>query len=272
MARVALPQSRLKARRRARRLRLVIIVIGFILLAALGAVALSYAPFWRISTIVVMGAESIATSTVQAFVQEELKGSHALIFPKDNILLYPKASLQRDILAEFPAVRSVVLRAQNFSTVEVELLERKPHALWCGNERAGTNSCFLLDDSGVAYESALSFTGSAYTQYYGATVANGALRQYLTEEKFNSLDALVIALAQKVQNDSLLYVAVDSLDDVRVGFGSGFVLIFSSKDDGADIYQRFELTLTSEPFKSRALSDFEYLDLRFGDKLYYKLK
>ena len=32
------------------------------------------------------------------------------------------------------------------------------------------------------------------------------------------------------------------------------------------------LALEAEPFKGHALSDFEYLDLRFGDRLYYKLK
>jgi len=43
-------------------------------------------------------------------------------------------------------------------------------------------------------------------------------------------------------------------------------------DSGADVLERIALALQSEPFAKRSLTDFAYLDLRFGDKLYYKLK
>ena len=65
---------------------------------------------------------------------------------------------------------------------------------------------------------------------------------------------------------------VDSNGDVHIMFASGFTLLFPISADGGDVYQRFTLALQSDPFTSHKLSDFEYLDLRFGDKLYYKLK
>ena len=55
-------------------------------------------------------------------------------------------------------------------------------------------------------------------------------------------------------------------------FASGFVLKFALSDAGGDVFERFSLALAAEPFLGRSLSDFLYLDLRFGDKLYYKLK
>ena len=48
--------------------------------------------------------------------------------------------------------------------------------------------------------------------------------------------------------------------------------MFALGDDGGDVFDRFSLALQSDLFKKHALSDFDYLDLRFGDKLYYKLK
>jgi len=60
--------------------------------------------------------------------------------------------------------------------------------------------------------------------------------------------------------------------DVSVRFANSFTLRFALSDAGGDIFERFSLALTSEPMKAHKLSDFQYLDLRFGDKLYYKLK
>jgi hypothetical protein len=59
---------------------------------------------------------------------------------------------------------------------------------------------------------------------------------------------------------------------VRVSFINGFALLFSLDSAGADVYQRFVLALGADAFQGHTLGDFEYLDLRFGDKLYYKLR
>ena len=67
-------------------------------------------------------------------------------------------------------------------------------------------------------------------------------------------------------------ISVDAVGDVRVMFTNGFTLIFALSDDSGDLFERFSLALSSGPFVAHTLSDFAYLDLRFGDKLYYKLK
>ncbi len=272
MARVQLPESRLRARRRARRVRLVATAIGFLFLIGAGTTLLAHAPFLRIKNVDVAGVESIATSTIREFVAETLRGSYGYVLPKGNILIYPRESLKAEMLAQFPILRSVALRAQNFSSILVEVEERTPHALWCGKSRMEVSPCFLLDNSGVAYGSAVSFSGSAYVRYYGAAAEAGLAKQYLTEEKFHALDALVLAIAKDIKDDTLAHVEVDVAEDVRMGFKSGFEIIFSLREDDAAVYQHFTLALTAKPFTEHALSEFMYLDLRFGDKLYYKLR
>lgn len=272
MARVDLPASKLRARRRTRTVRLILLTFGFLMLVGIGTMSLAYAPFWRIQQVVVVGNESIATSTIEAFIKERLKGSYAYVLPKDNILLYPKSSLRAELLMRFPALRSVVLRAENFSTLGVEVGERKPHALWCGENRSTGDACVLLDDAGIAYGSAVSFAGSAYLHYYGKSETVGSARQYLTEDTFRAVDAMALAMANDIPEDTLMYITVDAQKDVRMGFESGFVVIFPLAEDGATILQRLKLARSADPFIEHKLSDFEYLDLRFGDKLYYKLK
>ena len=96
--------------------------------------------------------------------------------------------------------------------------------------------------------------------------------QYLAPGAFNSLSALIDAIAQNQPQDVITSVEVDSSNDVHVGFASGFMLLFPLSADGGDVYNRFILALQSDVFAGRTIADFEYLDLRFGNKLYYKLK
>ena len=95
--------------------------------------------------------------------------------------------------------------------------------------------------------------------------------QYLTPSTFRSLAALVAAVAKK-SNEPVQTVSVDDNKDVHMTFANGFVLLVSLNDDTGDTFERFSLALGAAPFTQHTLGDFQYLDLRFGDKLYYKLK
>ena len=74
-----------------------------------------------------------------------------------------------------------------------------------------------------------------------------------------------------MQGQVVVSVVVDEHHDVYVRFENNFTLMFNLRDNSGDVYERFVLAQTAEPFKNHNLSDFEYLDLRFGDRLYYKV-
>lgn len=265
MARVPLPESRVRARRRRRRKNAILLFLCVFALALAGVAALSHAQFLRISTVEVRGAQNIPAAALESIVREHLEGSVGYILARDNIFLYPKGQITAALRAAYPELKSADVHAQNFSTVAVEVAERTPKALWCPD--APEEPCLRMDDEGVVYAPG----EGAYIHYSGK--AEGPLpRQYLSAAEFRSLSALVDAIAQTHPEDELRAVAVDKEGDVRVRFKSGFVLMFALEDDGGDVFERFVLAQEAEPFAARALADFEYLDLRFGDKLYYKLK
>jgi hypothetical protein len=273
MARVPLPESRIRARRR--RQRSVFAVTGLVLFLIVfgGLVWLSRASFLSITNIEVSGEYTISAASVQDIVQSRLAGSYGHLFAKNNIFLYPKSQLEATLLASMPVIASVEVRTVDFHTIAVSIIERQPKALWCGDSvEASSSSCLLLDQNGLAYAPAVTFSGDAYKQYYGALLGNSTPLQYLTPAAFASLSALVDTLAQNQPQDMLVSVSVDQNSDVHVGFASGFTLLFPLSADGGDVYNRFILALQSDPFKGHTIADFEYLDLRFGDRLYYKLK
>jgi cell division septal protein FtsQ len=272
MARVTLPESRVRRYRRQRRY----IIAGIVALVVIGIIGglalLSDAPFLQVTTIEVSGTETLATSTVTDFVTQKLQGSYFYLFSKDNIFLYPKSQLIASLPVALPTIASVDVHAKNFNTMTVVIVERQPKALWCGTNPVTPEPCFLLDQDGTSYAAAANFSGDAYQKYYGTLDGKRTPKQYLTPDQFKSLSALIDALAQNQSGNSISGIAVDANQDVTVAFADGFNLLFALSSDGADVYSRFALALQSDPFKGKSLSTFSYLDLRFGDKLYYKLK
>ncbi len=239
----------------------------------------------RVQTISIEGTSALSTSTLEAFVRNELSGNYWAAFPKDNILLYPKETVEKDILAAFPSIRSAALRADTLTSITLSVAERTPSALWCGEAAETASStpsapvsaaphCLILDEDGVAYAAASSSSGTAYLPYYGALPGGGTTlpAQFLPPGSFKDLSALVAALAGEANAGAPSRVVVDENNDVHLQFGNGFVLLFALGGDAGKLAQRFALALASSPFAAHPLSSFQYLDMRFGDKLYFKLK
>jgi len=275
MARVALPQSKIRARRKRKRITIAAIIAACIVVFFAFCAWVSHAQFMRIDTITVLGAQTVLQNDVQAAVRKDLAGSYGLLFPKDNIFLYPKAEIVQDLTKEIPTIEQDQIKVVNFHTIAIVITERTKKALWCPSEDQSllTNlqDCALLDQNGVVYASALSASSSIV--YFGPLTGNKFPHTYLPADQFHSLSALVDALMARSQQatDTPVSVAIVG-SDVHVQYQSGFTLIFLLSSAGADVYNHFLLALTSDVFQGKQLSDFQYLDLRFGDKLYYKLK
>ena len=276
MARVELPESRLRLRKRRRRARIFIISVVSVLLALSCLVGLTYWPALQIKDVAVSGAQTLPPGTVEAFVRDRLAGKYWYVFSKSNIFLYPRQQIAADLMRAYPVLASADVHAADFHTVAINLVEREPRALLCSQD----NRCLFMDENGVAYTDAPTFSEPVYLSYYGSTTrstgsgqAGSALpKQFLTPPEFQALSALVDAIAQKLPGEKVSAVTVDDVKDVRVRFADDFTLIFALVDQGGDVFERLTLAMTSGPMAAHKLGDFQYLDLRFGDKLYYKLK
>ncbi|MDP4020455.1 MAG: hypothetical protein Q8P58_00200 [Candidatus Adlerbacteria bacterium] len=271
MARVDLPESKLRARKRRRRFAAAALV-AFLFFAAMGlVVGLTRLPHLRVATVEVAGVEGTEATAVKQEVLTHLEGYYFSVFPRDNVILYPRAALTADVLKKFPTFATVEVKATTLRSLKIAITKRSSEAVWCGETRAAPAPCLHLDERGVAYEIAAEFEGAVYTTYYGALGGATLPRQYLNEEAFRALAALASALEGQ-QSKRVASVEVDAARDVRLRFINGFEVIFVLSDSGGDVYERFTLALTAEPFEGRPTDDFEYLDLRFGDRLYYKIR
>ncbi len=238
----------------------------------LGLVGLSHAPFFRIETVTVGGTELVSPEKVKSLAAKELEGSYGYLFARDNVFIYPQNSIANHVLESNPIIKNVEVEAEDLHTVTISIVERTSKALWCPSNFGPPASCFFMDEDGVIYEQAPEFSSPIYVAYAGKAEEKKLPKQFLSVETFRALSALVDAIAQTQSPERIERVVVDENNDVYAQFVNGFVLRFALQDDGGDVYERFTLALESDPFKDKKLPDFEYLDLRFGDKLYYKLR
>ncbi len=272
--RVTLPESKLKRKKRIQRTRLAILLgVLFILLAG-AVVGVSWIPQIRIHSVEVAGAETVATSTIEQFASDLLVGRTLLVLPKNSIFLYPKKQIIDGLTREHPEFKEVSVHASNFETIEVSVVERHAKALWCD----ASSNCRLMDENGFVYAPDLLLDAPAFVRYSGEASSTPGYTskveplQYVTPDGFVALAALVASLDDNQKDTTIDSVDVDANSDVHAHFANGFTLIFALKDAKKDVYQRFTLALASQPFLNHTIGDFEYLDLRFGDKLYYRLK
>lgn len=268
MARVALPESRLKARKRRRRVRLLLAFVALLCVLCAAFVAAAHIPALQVRAVTVSGTETLSSSTVRAFVEERIAGNYLWVLPKRNIFLYPRQEINQELLAAFPVLASADVHAGDFHTIAAAVVERSPRALWCVEQ----GNCLFMDENGVVYAPAPIFSEPVYISYYGPTSGLTLPKQYLTEAEFQNLSALIDTIALKLHDEQVLGVVVDASRDVRVEFSSGFKILFALNTASGDTFERLTLALLADPVKTHPLSDFEYIDLRFGDKVYYKIK
>lgn len=248
------------------------VVAGLFLLIAMLAAG-SRLPILRITAVEVEGARAVDPAAVEQFIWKTLAGSYFYLFSKQAALLYPKQTLVNGLLAEIPAIEVVTIATQNRKTLVVSIIERQPAALWCGESIASSSPCFFIDQNGFVYAPAPEYSGDAYKKYYGALVVAGTAPagQFLPRDAFRSLTALVSTLQKQIPL-MLSYISIEKNKDVRMVFAGGFTLLVPLDTDNAATVERLTLALTAPVFEKHTLRDLEYLDLRFGDKLYYKLK
>ncbi len=271
-SRVLLPPSKLKVQRYRRWRGLGILLGIFFILLCIGALVVLWSSLWRIGEVSVVGAQDISTSSISGVVWSDLSGTYRYVVPKNSVFFYPKQEIERSLMQEFPTLQSTSVGLSSSKTLIVSVIERDPVALWCGVDIATGTPCYLLDGSGLVYAPSANYSGNVYIRYYGAVATGSPPWQFLSPEQFSGINTLAEGMSEKVSSDTVEALYIDPSNDVHVIFGSGFVTLFSLSQNPTDVFNSFSLALISQPFQQHPLSAFAYLDLRFGQKLYYLLK
>ncbi len=238
-----------------------LVLIGLVLTAVWHVTRI---PSLSIAEVRVSGGETISYETIEREVDSILRGDYLKLIPHRFTFLYPNDAIASAI-ASLPRVKDVSVERAN-RTLNVHFTEYEPFALWCGTGAEYT-TCYFVDPTGFAF--------SAGPELSGATLVRHTFDMYEKPEKKQMVDTnqfvTLHAFLDRLMNELKLRITdVHHTKDGDLELyvnGGGKVLV---RDDGMyeRTYENLRSVLTSEEFDHIEAGSFQYIDLRFGNKIF----
>lgn len=262
---------------RVRRRRFHAVVAALVVLALGGAVyGVSYAshlPQFSIQSVAIEGVKEIRAELVRAYAETVLFDGSLSFLSRTNIFMYPQREIERAIAEYFPRVRVAhISRASLFAqAITIAIEERAAFARWCTTSPS-TGSCFLLDEDGFIFASGSTSVAVLKTQIVfggGLSATSSPIGQVYLPGNFRSIRALLERLGQAGFSPEKM--TVEGERDFSIGVSRGFVIRASFGAQVDDVVHNLELVLFSETLRGKE-DKLEYIDLRFGNRVYYRLK
>ncbi len=247
-----------------------------ILLAGIGygIHALSYLPRLTISKITVSGTERLEPALVEALIWSDLQDGAYHYLSRSDILVYPRAALERSIVTSFPRVKSAHVALTNplSQNLAVTIEERKPFARWCAGDALATSTCYAMDNSGFIFAKMEPLIPADFSSQYifWGGISDKPIGTTFLPGHMSGVVALLNVLSQ-IAHVTPSGVVVEDDQDLSVVFAEGFTLKVSFGEDGDAVARNLRLVLTSDALNGK-MNEIEYVDLRFGNRVYYKLK
>lgn len=242
-----------------------------------GLLYLSRSPAITITTVRVEGTETADRELLESSAQNILSEKYLWLFPKRNFFLYPQGALQKSLLDSFKRLETLSMHTPDFKTLVISVTERVPHALWCGtlmDNAAGSESapCYFVDERGLLFAQAPSFSGDLYFTYYGDVGKGEPIgKRVLPPESFRALGTFLTSL--RTLGFEPIALGIDG-GDITIRLKKGNVLLISLKEDPGRTLQNLHSFLAGSAASvvsaDQTGDSFHSIDLRFGNKIFFK--
>ncbi len=267
----------------------------------------------NISNINITGNKIVKSEYILEIINKNIDGNYFWLFSKSNILIYPKSKIKEELMNNFLRIEDLIISFKNLQSIEINIKERKPFALYCENivvgllQNDGNNSqlatstdlemissdevknlthgelndeiCYFMDNEGYIYAEAMSFSKDVYFKYQQEITKENHLgvappslgRVYLFEAGENQFEKVNLFIRfLKDINIDVYKLVVKENGDYELIFANDSLLIFDQKQDFEVLLENLQAVLID--LGDLEGKEFEYIDLRFDNKVLYKFK
>lgn len=244
------------------------IIVGLMIAAFFGMLIVSVwygsrIQAFTITEVTIAGGETIEHGDIEKVVRDTLAGSYLKIVPRAFAFTYPHEEIVAAIEG-VPRVKEVKVIRRGGTELHVEFSEYEPQALWCGE--SDMNNCYFLDEGGYAFSKAPGLVGGSFLR---VTAIGKQPEEHATP--FNPDEyARVIELKSKFA-DAKWFVKradIDTAGDAFLTIVDGGEFKVSLKQSADETVSNLLAVLGSEQFAHIEPGNFEYIDLRFGSKVF----
>jgi len=224
-------------------------------------------PVFNVSKIEILKNHFSKTEKIQASVISALDGNMFLFIPKTNALILPRSETEKKIKEEYPEIESVDINLKGLNDIEVEISEYEPKLIWSNkngdkyfvNKEGKT---FLKEPVLHSYDNLIKIETNQEVSDLGVSV--------IDPNFLSNLDTFVNKLKEI---DVVVDRVVHSGEDVYyLNVKKSFKILISSQDDLSLSFENIQTILEGGALDKEKLNLIDYIDLRFGNKVFYKFK
>lgn len=267
----------IKKKRRKLFIKVVFYVLVFIILI-ISFSFISKIDSLEIKEVSITGNENIRSEVLADIFTETTEGNYVFLFSKKNIFIFPKSKFKNRILNEFLDIKDLSIKRIWLEGVLIEIEERKEHSLFCLTEKHEeniifSNECFFLDEEGFIFSKAPQFLEKKYFRYFKQKDSLFLGEVFMDYKKFSNINNFIEKLSSTGLKPNMFFA--DELGDFEIYFTGGEKIIFKGDDNYNNVFENLFTLLSENDFdliKDNGSLNFEYIDLRFGNRIFYSLK
>ncbi len=173
-----------------------------------------------------------------------------VFFSSKSIFFASLSGIKKEVLNNFHEVESVRVRRVFPSSVKLEAIKREALASWCSGEE-----CFKVDRKGVVFKKG---KGGDFVFYKNEEKRAG--EKIVTREEMMFMEEI----KERVDGTDFFIVNPSALE---VHMEKGYVIYFRIEDE---IDRQIDNLLSVLREEIKDIESIEYIDLRYGDSVYYK--
>jgi hypothetical protein len=220
---------------------------------------------FKIKNVTVSGVSVLSKEDIENKVKQIMSAKVLGIIPRDRIFYFPQKQIENILLEQFHRLSIADVQRDFPSSVLVGVEERKPVVLLCllvGKE------CFFVDKTGFIFERAPFFSSGVFLKFFDERATKTGIGEFLIgEETFNKLMAFKSFL-EDISSTEIEKIYLKDNGICEFYTAGGWYLILDKNDDWALIHNNF--TTFFKEIINNDKRDIEYIDLRFGNKIFFK--
>jgi cell division septal protein FtsQ len=243
--------------------------LGLVLVLALSLIVTAVwygtrVEFLTLRTVTVSGGETINHDVVRREVEGALEGEYLGFIPKRFAWWYPEEVVLERV-ANVPRVKNPVIERVSGTELSVTFTEYIPHALWCKDR--GSDDCYFIDEAGYAFTKAPNLRGGAFPRFHTIGTEPSAKVQMIPTDDLRAIELIRERTSSELALP-IAFVETDIVRDVFLGVAGGGEIKATLRMTPEETIENLRTVLSAEEFSDIAPGSFQYIDLRFGSKVF----
>lgn len=222
-----------------------------------------FSSFFQIKKIEISGNQKISLADLKNQIEENLT-KKILFFDSKSLFLVNFKEIQGNILKKYPAIEEVYFSKKLPDRLEVSIKERSPVAVF-----EKDNNYFFIDESGIVFEKVQERQNFLLIKKPDFTQEINLGQNIIKKEEISQF----LKVGPEFKNRNLEFQAdlAELVNEQRfnVKTSEGFDVYFDLLGDISQQVLNLSVIL-KEKISPEVRRNLEYIDLRFGNQIYYK--